>query len=241
MTGKRRKVRRMTANSQPETDLARLVAAWLMAEGWEVYPEVQLGYGSPRADLVALRRDIAVSWVICCKMSLGFAVIEQAAYWLADANWVSVAVPRPKTVRYKHIGPRIGWVAKRCLRNEGIGLICADAQGNIDERISPRLNRRALNRLHRGCRPEHQQMGVAGSKHHFYTPFQVTRLAAERFVGDHPQCTIKELVAGLDHHWSTDSTARACVLKYIARGVFGSINIIPGTRPFKLITNGEGS
>ena len=220
---------------QSETELAQHVADWLTTDGWEVYPEVQIGYASPRADLVALRRDIGVAWVICCKLSMSFAVIEQAFHWLWDAHWVSVAVPRPKVVRHRPIGPRVGRVAQRCLTHEGIGLLYVEDGGAVEELIAPHLNRKALRRLEAACSPEHQRMGVAGSKHYYYTPFRATRLAAEEFVTAHPRCTVAELVAGLDHHWSTDATARACVVKYIAKGVFGSIVVEPGSRPFRLI------
>ena len=38
-----------------EVELARLVRAWLIEQRWDVYQEVRVSYGGPRADLVAVR------------------------------------------------------------------------------------------------------------------------------------------------------------------------------------------
>jgi hypothetical protein len=211
----------------PEAALAAHVADWLAADGWEVYPEVQLGYGCPRADLVALRREIKVAWAISCKTTLGFAVIEQAAYWRGYANWTSVAVPSG--------GTKICGVMTRCLIAEGVGVLRVDEWGGVNEQLPAAFRRPFDSNLLDACGPEHQRMGVAGSKHEYYTPFRATREAAERFVADHPHCTVNELLAGVKHHWRTAATARACVAKYIAKGVFGAIGVEPGSRPFRLV------
>jgi hypothetical protein len=222
----------------PEERLAAAVSSWLIAEGWKVYPEVQLSRSGDRADLVAVRPKIKVAWVIACKTSFGFAVLEQAWRWTMYANWVSVAIPAVKRRGFKKIGSRIGAVATRCLRSEGIGVLRVDKDDRVTEDLSARFNRIGVRHhdLLDECSPDHQRMGVAGSKHQFYTPFRATREAAERFVVEHPHCTVKELLANIDYHWRTENTARTCVLKYIARGVFGRIAVEPGSRPFRLVT-----
>ena len=219
----------------PEERLAAAVSSWLIGEGWEVYPEVQLCRGGDRADLVAVKPEIKVAWVIACKTSFGFSVLEQAWGWRTYANWVSVAIPASRWVGQKKRGSTYGPVATRCLKAEGIGVLRVNAQSDVTNDIHARFNRPRSTALIRACVAEHQQMGIAGSKNSYYTPFRATRAAAERFVADHPHCTAKELLAGVDYHWRTENTARTCVLKYIARGVFGRIVVVPGSKPFKLV------
>lgn len=220
--------------SAPEQALAQRVADWLAADGWDVYPEVQLSRGGDRADLVAIRRPVGVAWAIACKMSFGFAVLEQAWRWNIYANWVSVAIPAIRRKRYKTFGSVIGAVAARCLLAEGIGVLRVGDDVKVD--FPARFARsRYTSTLVAACGDQCRAMGVAGSKHQYYTPFRATREAAEQFVAEHPRCTIKEMLAGIEHHWHTEATARTCVAKHIARGVLGRIAVEPGSNPFRLI------
>jgi hypothetical protein len=80
---------------RPETDIARPVVAWLQAQGWTVYQEVQ--HQGCVADIVAVRGPLL--WVIECKAQLGLAVLGQALGWQGHAHAISVAVmsdPKPK-------------------------------------------------------------------------------------------------------------------------------------------------
>lgn len=219
----------------PEEKLAAAVSAWLVADGWEVYPEVQLARSCPRADLVALRRSIGVAWVIACKTTFGFAVLEQAMYWAYEANWISIAIPEVRRRGFKKMGSRIGPVAHRCLQNEGIGVLRVGKAGDVEIDYKARFMRKKPTRLLECCGLDHQRMGVAGSKYRFYTDFRATCEAAEAFVAAHPLCTIKELLAGIDYHWRSGATARVCVAKYLGRGVLGRIAVEPGSRPFRLL------
>src|SRR4030065_1326652 len=73
-----------------ETDLAKPVINWLLDQHWEVYQEVQ--YSGPIADIVAVRHGIM--WIIECKTSYGFTVLQQASQWAV--HYRSVAIPREK-------------------------------------------------------------------------------------------------------------------------------------------------
>lgn len=76
-----------------ERTLAAAVVAWLRAQHYTVYQEVQANSYDSIADIVV---DVnARAWVIECKRSFGLAVLEDAYRWQGwGASRVSVAVPR---------------------------------------------------------------------------------------------------------------------------------------------------
>jgi len=197
-----------------ETELAREVSEWLQASGWDVYPEVQLSRWGGRADLVAVQCNR--TWVIECKMSLGLSVIAQAEDWRPFCNWVSVAVP------YGNRSRKTNALVYGVLQWRGIGLIHSGHEVRID--IAPRLNRGPLaGDVLAGLNSEQKVMGVAGSKGLFWTPFKQTSKALREYVAQHPGCTLKEAIEGIDHHYRQDTTARSCISQWISKGIIGGI------------------
>lgn len=73
-----------------ETDLFQPVREWLEERGFEVYSEVQPGYGGPRADIVGSCKPIVA--VVELKTHLSLALMDQAVSWLGRAHYVYVVV-----------------------------------------------------------------------------------------------------------------------------------------------------
>ena len=97
----------------------------------------------------------------------------------------------------------------------------------VREFIAPRLWRaghqnakRVLAHLHEGYR-QCAKAGSADGGH--WTPFRNTCQAVARYVVEHPGCTLKELIDKVDTHYNSSATARACLAKWIGRGVVAGV------------------
>jgi hypothetical protein len=192
-----------------EQDLARVIVAWLKIQHWEVYQEVATGYAEARADIVAVQAS--VSWIIETKRTLSLGVIAQAVDWLGSANFVSVAVPRVDRLN------RGRAFAQKLLHDKGIGLIEADPDHYEIYSREPRKWRRLRRRpITDYLWDEQKTMVEAGSCRGGYaTPFSRTCRAVAAFVALHPGCTMRELVDGVDHHYSNDASARSCLRHWL--------------------------
>lgn len=76
-----------------EVVLGRHVVAWLEAEGWDVFQEVQ-PHGGAVADIVATRSGILI--VVELKASPTFDLLDQTIRWKAYAHQVYGAVPKAR-------------------------------------------------------------------------------------------------------------------------------------------------
>jgi hypothetical protein len=200
-----------------ETELASTVADWLAAQHWDVFPEVRPGLAWPRADIVA--RQAGRIWVVECKGTLSLRLLQQAEPWRPWAHWVSVAVPHQRRGRS---GSRP--IALQILAWLGIGLIEV-RDDRAGQEMPPRLNRMLAGRLLLDALNEgHQRMGVAGSASQFWSPYRQTCQGLLAYVRQHPRCTIRDAVAGIEHHYGRDTTARSCLLHWADSGA------IPGVR-----------
>ena len=229
-----------------ETELAAQVVQHLIDLGWDVYQEVQMGQGEPIADIVALM-DNRVH-VVECKRSLSFDVIAQASAWRQSAHWVSVAVPLGKYSRGRQC-------AKTVLMERGIGLfeVCS-VDDPVRAEISPALRRwaghgphrdrtwhmRDIKRL-RGTLSENHRgdcaAGSAGGGH--WTQWKATCAASRRYVAANPGCTLKELFAGVDHHYASDVSARSSMSALIQRGEVPGITMKRDGRRYRLFPKEE--
>lgn len=200
-----------------EVDMARNVVAYLEAEKWECFKEVQLGWGSRRADIVAVRDPVIA--VVECKLSLSLDVIEQAVGWKHHAHWCWVAVPRPKR------GRRTG-IARDVLRHYGVGMLEV-REGDVYVAERPELNRKpvCIDRLKAALREEQKTWAEAGSKSGFYTEYAATCREVLERVRASPGITTKALIDGLQHHYATDASARASLLKWGARGSIKGVRV----------------
>lgn len=209
-----------------ETDLGKVIVAWLQSEGWDVYQEVQ-PHGGRVADVVAVRSGILI--VVELKTSLTFELLDQASGWKAYAHHVYAAVPQAKGD-----GRRMAY---RVFGDHGIGVIEVDkgAFTSIENGISfrslvrtvaaPTLNRKAyVARIRDSLRPEHKTFALAGSARggHF-TEFKATCERLRGYVNTCPGTTLKDAIANVKHHYAHDASARAHLVKLILQGVVKGI------------------
>jgi len=185
----------------PESAYGAGIMAWLTELGWDCYPEVALG--GIRADLVAKKGSIL--WTVEVKVNASLHLLEQALRWQSQSNLISIATPRRPDMFF----------AKIC-EDYGVGVFSVvllnDQDGKhaftVNEHNRPRLRRtrgdRLLNALH------HDQKKYApGSTaiSGYSSPWRRTMDEAVHFIGRHPGCTLKELVSGIKHHYSTATSA----------------------------------
>lgn len=191
----------MTTHS--ETDLAKLVVAYLQEWKWEVYQEVIGDWG--RCDIVAKQGQIL--WAIECKITLGISVLEQAWRWRRNTHYISVATPRSPS----------RFVEKIC-RDYGIGMLTARLQsGRVDESVRPKLMRK--------IQPiklieEQKTWGMAGTNGgDYYSPFKHTVRNLITDVRKKPGIEFNELIKNLDYHYQALSTAKSCLRGFIGTSV----------------------
>lgn len=218
-----------------ETEIAAPVVAYYNDMGADVYQEVQLGPMSPVADIVAVLNKRRVV-VVESKASLSLAVIEQAYRWSDVANWIYVAVP-PSGHRSDRAGYRVAHIL---LRHLGIGVIESmhyGAESSAFEISLPAvLNRKAqvdriIKKLHDGQKT-YAQAGNCNGRH--WSPFKQTCMSLARYVKEHPGCTMKEALAGFEHHYSSDSSAMNALAVWIDGGKVEGVRRVSDGKKFKL-------
>ena len=198
-----------------EVEIGRAVVDWLKSQHWEVYQEVQISQSGAVADLVATQGRLL--WVIECKRHMGLAVIAQADQWRRNAHFVSVAVGSTG---------RRSFGAYVC-RTYGIGVLTV---GNIEQTVNqvqcPKLNRHAYTHDLRGALREPQKtFAEAGNADSLrWSPYRQTCSAVYAAVRAQPGIRLKELVAAVEHHYSSNTVARSCLAHWIECGK------VPGVR-----------
>ncbi len=203
-----------------EVELAKPVIQFLHQMGFDLYQEVPLGGGGPRADIVGVLGGKTVA-IVECKASLSFDVIAQAKQW--DAHWRFVAVPDLKGGASD--GRRL---ALDFCASLGIGVIQVRTDGQVI-RVAhyPALRRRAnVGRLLAQLRPEHKTFAAAGSSGRYWSPW---RDSVHRLVGavkDKPGMPLQELLAQVKHHWGSAASARGCVARQIEGGIIKDLRMV---------------
>lgn len=153
----------MTDKRISETDLAKRVIQWLVEQHWDVYQEVEFRNQSGVADIVAVRDGRL--WIIECKTSLTWSVLEQAEKW--HAHFRSVAVPdsngRGRTTALK--------VARDYLK---VGVI--EVGDYVYSSSAPLMREfhKSSKYMISQLKPEHKTFCEAGSNNGHYTPYRAT-------------------------------------------------------------------
>ncbi len=192
-----------------ETDLAKKVVTWLEAQHWDVYQEVTVTGHGGIADIVAVRDGKL--WIIECKTSLTFTVLEQASHW--RAHYRSIAIPRPKT-KSRSIAYHIA--------NKHLDLGVLEVGEQINVIHQPPLKRdfhKSAKYFMSQLKEEHKHYSPAGSNNGgYYTPYRATMDRVKNYISAHPGCTFKEIMydLGKNHHYSSDNTAKTCIRKALA-------------------------
>ncbi len=198
-----------------ESDIGQTLIKYLRGEGWDCYPEAECGVGG-RADIVAVQNRIV--WVIECKQAMSLALLDQAHRWIGYVHYVSVALPRYK---------RMAWSAQQSLRDHGIGLLTVEPynewQGKrapVDEKIQARFHRDrggmakryVLDKLHDDMK---RYLPGGTAQQGYSTPWRRTMDSAREYIAANPGCTVKELIAGINHHYQTTSSARTSLVHWL--------------------------
>ncbi len=183
-----------------ETDLLKPVIAWLQAQHWKVYQEVQIFCGGPVIDIVGVRDKLR--WAIEGKTSFSLTVIEQAYRNQAFAQLSSVAVPSPR-------GSRGNGFASWICQNFGIGVLevsPASKEYPVSQTVMPHIRRRVLHNYLSGALSDHRNVAEAGTNGGgYWTPYKATMHDVRRFLENHGPATIREIIEHVRTHYSERS------------------------------------
>ena len=201
-----------------ESDLAEVVVNWLQDLRWEIYQEVQFYAYGRIADIVAVQNNLV--WIVETKKTMTLAVIEQAEYWKGNAHYVSIAVP------YANWTNKGRSFAYTVCKKFGVGAFIVSEPTTytpiyVIEKQKPQFNRYAkTERVFETLSEEHKTFAKAGNPDNKrWTPFQKTSKAVVEEVCKNPGLTLKELIDRVDTHYSSTSTAKTCIAKYIRDGI----------------------
>lgn len=198
-----------------ETELAQHFVEYLSC--FDLYFEVDY-YRS--VDIVAIADNYAAA--IEVKTSFNFKVLEQAIGNAKYFHYSYIAVPRFRDSSFQ----------KQLCKDYGVGLLVYDRFQNIvREIVKPKLNRHAdLERLKRSvC--ERNKLSLPGSKSGdstVITAFGVTVDNLTNYVRRQPNCTLKEAVEKINHHYDTNQLARSNLAQWIRSGVIKNVKLEKG-------------
>ncbi len=210
-----------------ESELAAFVVTYLKKNAHEVYQEVPTGYAA-RSDIVARIPGTRPLWCIETKVSLSWDLLDQALHRQRYFHRVSVAVPKRKK--------RSHAVHQFC-RLSGIGLLEVSPKGNVVEVVRPRFCRKVLDKKI-NLMEEMKDYAPAGTSGTYYTPFKKTCEHVLRYVTRNPGSTIKAVVAGIDHHYASPSSAKSTIVARIRDGLVPGVEVRSG-RPLLLYPKGS--
>jgi hypothetical protein len=187
-----------------ETEIAAKVIKWLDEQHWDIYQEVQFRNYGCRADIVAVRSGYV--WVIECKTSLTFTVLEQADHW--QSHFRSIAIPSARSLQGR------GFAYHIAVQYLNLGILEIGDNG-VRERTGPKLMRyfhQSSKRMISQLREEHKSTLAAGSYGGgYFTPYRQTMNEVKRFIARTPGCTLKEIMQDLSHHYASDTSAKTCI------------------------------
>lgn len=219
-------------NERSEKELAALVVAWLVKEGWEVYQEVQIFGGSKVADIVAVKevgiKPTKIAWVIECKKQVSAELMEQANYWISYADYVSVATWQRKN----GFAFRANWLIRHAVRVLGIGLMTVSESGFVSTtNYESRLHREARRyngrwHVHKYLTEQHKTACAAGGNEGgYFTPFRWTVTKLTEYVAANPGCSLKQAVESIEHHYSSNMCAKSSIAQWIYQGKIKSLRL----------------
>lgn len=177
-----------------ETELAKYLIEYLKKKGYDYYQEVKVL--DKVCDVVIKLPDNKV-WCIEIKVSPSLRLLEQAIYLSQYAHFVSIF-----TAFYNFT---IREICKKC----GFGYFYGT---EINEMPKPLENQQAyaepiLKRLNNA----QKDFCPAGSKSGPWSPYKNTLIQLEKYVKEHPGCTVKDIVASVPHHYQSDLSFKALI------------------------------
>jgi hypothetical protein len=191
-----------------ESETAAVLVEWLITSGWEVYQEVQFAYGGPRADIIAIKRDPKIAWVIEVKNSMCGKVIGQAMRWQWEADMASIAVLKSSR------NSKARELNKTLCERKGIGILSIDTQSRRIEELMPAIEQVDHSRY--GFRhherffelpEEFKTYCSAGTQGGYLTPYRATCDRILAYAREHPGTALSEIVKAVGHHYASDAGA----------------------------------
>lgn len=203
-----------------EEEFAEIIVKWLKSNGWEVYQEVQLNrHAGSIADIVALKDG--KYWIIECKLNFGFNVMSQADEWRYFANYVSVAIPytnktlfRVKLCKLLNIGV-LTVIYNQWLRDQSI-----DKHWQVNEDLKALEQELKYKSLINQLTEKHKTFAKAGNNYSKrITPFKLTVEKLVNYVKENNGSLLREVVKKIDHHYSTNNSAKTNLAEMINRDI----------------------
>lgn len=215
-----------------EEEIAAVVIPFMEADGWEVYQEVSAGTGSCRADIVGLRKGIV--HVVEVKRTLSLDLMAQAAQWLKDAHYTSIAFPETLSERARYQKNRGREFAYGILGDLGIGILIISMDGTVQYVKKPRLQRSsdrwAKEYIIPFLHPDMKTWGNAGSRSDFYTPFRKTCSDLTEAVHAHPEgIKYRDAINIIKYtwHYASEQSGRSSLMAFL------NTKVLPGIRAEK--------
>jgi hypothetical protein len=216
---------KVAVDIKTEQQAAALVVEYLTEAGMDVYQEVDLG--GCVADIVAVRgREI---WIVEVKMSWSLDLLEQL---VEHQRWcrghrLFAAVPAGRMHRQR----------QRLFLRMGFGSISIrpneyherwGGQRTQVEEMAPRTTCKPLPRILAVLDDGHKTHAKAGAPGAAgrWTPFRKTCEALADAVKAKPGMTIKEVIDGLKHHYSSDACARSSLLTWAQAGKVPGVHVV---------------
>ena len=200
-----------------EVEVAEAVVAYWQERGFEIFPEVDMG--GPRADLVAVQGPLYV-WNET-KVGLNSAVMAQGLRaQRLGAHRVYVAAPKGKRTSEGR------WFLEHAARQFGIGVLEVERPwskgepARVKELVPSKWIRDPpyLDTLKKACNPD-TRIAVPGEANGvFMTDFRRTMNRIRAAVEKNPGMTTREVLAFIDHHYASDSSARGSLHRYADGG-----------------------
>jgi len=202
-----------------ETDLAKHFVEYLSC--YDLYYEVECSSG--RVDIVALNGKVRMAFEV--KNNFNFKVLEQAINNKPYFHYSYIAVPNFR---------RSGIQLDLC-KDYGLGLLVCNAfewmGGNVEQWVPAKLNRNPDDKFSRIQLTEANKRntpGMAGSEAGRMTPFRQTVENLVRHVKRNPECTLKEAIENIDHHYYSFAGARSSIYQWLRNGVITELKLVNG-------------
>lgn len=214
---------------ESEKELGKAVVDYYREQGWTVYPEIC------DIDIVAKKDDKIIG--IECKKHFNLTVLAQAQAKKRYVDEMFVAVSRgwknneefgcqiaikfgfgviyvDKSVKY---GFAEEW-------KPGLKMVPIDKKYSVTERVAAVLNPRKSDDVDKLLSPQAEtfaEAGQVGAKH--WTMFKKTGAALVEYVQANPGTSMKEAVKNIEHHYSSESSAKGCLARGIREGLIQGI------------------
>jgi hypothetical protein len=187
-----------------ESELADIIIKYLESKGYEIYSEVIWKPGSKRADIVGVKDGHYIS--VETKMSMNLTLLEQSFFWKDKVHQTFICIPSKR---------KMNRFALQLCRDLGIGVyIYRKSQIQLLE-DSTTCDNPDLPKLY-----EEQKDSVSGtSGGNYVTPFKITCRKLIEHVKEVKECSLISAIRSIEHHYSSDNSAKNALHKMINIGV----------------------